>query len=115
MKVDIRGRRLLSNELLSAEDQSGLLAANDHEELDDHDDSTDVAWIPNGRILRECEEARATATDGNYDSDGEMNTGTMVGGSHAATASAEFADLVDEERDDLRRSLLSDGWKQRPS
>ena len=104
IRVDTRGYRLTSGEVLSTEDQSGILPANDNEDLDDGEESMDT-WIPNGRILRAREEANGGVSESDIDLEWGAEAGSKV--------PPDIAELLTEENDTTRHTLLSSAWKQR--
>lgn len=121
MKVDIRGHRLASDEVLSIEEQTGVIQARDEEELDDIDDDLDsVQWIPNGRTLRN-RRARSRQPTSNHlegtDSEDDSLLSLRVGDSNAASQSTnnvpeDIQELVDAEQDYSRRKLIEEGWNR---
>jgi hypothetical protein len=114
MSVDIRGRRVTSDDLLLPEQQVGLVPSNDEEDMDEDEDDVD-AWIPNGRILREralAREQRTSGGAGESDSETELDIALGTNASKSALPD-DVAHLINTEEDRMRKALLQAGCNQR--
>jgi hypothetical protein len=118
MKIDIRGRRLLDNDLLLPEEQRGLLRANDHEDLDDDEETMD-AWIPNGRVVRERREKRQQHSidsdiDDDFPGDREDDSEDDSDGDTGDNGiQADIAECIDQETDESRKLMMREASEQR--